>query len=129
ERVFDGAPLVGIRAVRAERVVGLHHHHARPDPLEPDDPTLPRLAAIEPDVVRSESGREAGRIEHLGVELVDLHPERAGALVPVEGHVAVDLLEPRRAGLDGLDGPLLSALRPAGAPAAALREGTGRPDE
>ena len=102
--VLDRAPLVRVGAVRAEGVVGLHHHHARPDPLELDDASLAGLPAIEPDVVRPQARREAGRVEHLGVELVDLHPERPGLVVPVERHVAVELLEPRRPRVDGLEG-------------------------
>src|SRR5205823_6862525 len=90
-----------IRAAGAEGVVGLHHHHARADALEFDDAALARLAAIETDIIRPEPGREPGGVEQLGVEPVDLHPQRAAALVPVERQVAVDLLEAGRAGFDG----------------------------
>ena len=102
EGVLDRAPLVGVGGVGAEGVVRLHHQDARADPLELDHPALARLPAIEPDVVRSQARGQPGRVEQLGVELVDLHPQRARPLVPVERHVAVEFLEPGGAGVDGL---------------------------
>jgi hypothetical protein len=41
ERVLYRPPLVGIRAVGAEGVVGLHHQHTWPDALKLDDSPLP----------------------------------------------------------------------------------------
>jgi len=58
------------------------------------------LAAIEPDVVRTEAGRKTRRIEQLGIEAADLHPQRPRLVVPVERHEAVELLERRRAAFD-----------------------------
>ena len=124
ERILDRVHFVGVLAVGAPCVIGLHHHHARPDPLELDDPPLAADPTIEPDVVRPQPRRQAGGVEHLGIELGDLHPERAGLVVPVERQVAVDLLQPRRPGIDGLD---WSSLTTAAAPA--LGEETRDADE
>src|SRR4029079_14603230 len=76
-------------------------HDARADALELHDAPLAGLSAIEADVVRTKAGRQRGGPQHLGVELADLHPQRARLVVPVEGHVALDLLEAGAAGFDG----------------------------
>ena len=82
----------GLALRRAERLVALHHQDARSDALERDDLAAALLSAIEADVVGAEAGGEAGGVQELGVEARDLEVERAGALVPVEGEVAVDFL-------------------------------------
>ncbi len=125
EGVLDRAALIRVGAVRAERVIGLHHHHPRPDPLEFDDPSLARLSAIDPDVVRPETRRKAGGVQHLGVELVDLHPEGSGLVIPVERHVAVQLLEAGRPRVDRLGRTRGLAL----AGAASLGENSGCGDQ
>src|SRR5262249_50424852 len=71
------------------------------DPMEADDATAAFLAAIEADVVRAEAGREPRREQEVLLERRDLEPQRAGAIVPVEGEEAIDLLQARRAFLDG----------------------------
>src|SRR5206468_9226840 len=90
---LDRLALGRVRAARSERLVRLHEQHARTDAVEVHDASAAAGAAIEPDVVRSEAGRQAGRVEELGVEPRDLEEERSAAIVPVERKVAVDLLD------------------------------------
>src|SRR5919109_3799189 len=78
----------------------LHHQHARTDAVECDDASCAGLAAIETDVIRSESGGKAGRIEQLRIELVDLHPERSRLLIPVQRKIAVEFLQTCRTLVD-----------------------------
>jgi hypothetical protein len=60
-------------------------------------------AAIEPDVVRAESGRQAGVHQDVGVEPGNFDEQRSRALVPVERIEAVDFLHARGARVDRLD--------------------------
>ena len=69
------------------------------------------LAAIEADVVRPEAGGEARREQELGVEARDLEKQRAGALVPVQREVAVELLHAADAVLHRRYGSRASARR------------------
>ena len=103
ERVLHRFALGGIRAARPKRLIRLHEQHPRPDALEIDDASAAAGAAIEPNVVRSEARRQAGRIEELGVEPRNLDEQRSAALVPVQRKVAVDLLHACRAGVDRRD--------------------------
>ena len=82
-----------VRAAGAERLVGLHQQHPRPDPLELHDPSLAALAAIQAEVVRAEPGRQPRGHQQLGVEAAHLEQHRARPLVPVERDEAVDLAQ------------------------------------
>src|SRR5690606_5531492 len=96
ERVAHRADLGGVRAARAEAIVGLNHEDLRPDALEDDDARARELPAIDPDVVRPEPGGDPGDVEDLGVEARDLEPELPGGLVPVEREEAVQALHASR---------------------------------
>ncbi len=96
EGFFDRAALIGIGAERAIGVVRLDHQHLRADAPERDDVLRAQLAAVEADVVRAESCRERGDVEELGVELRDLEPQRARAVVPVQRHEPIELLQALR---------------------------------
>src|SRR6478672_11324965 len=68
--------------------------------MKADDAAATARAAIEADVIAAEAGRQSGREQELVVEPRDLEKHRAGALVPVQGEVAVHLLHAGRARLD-----------------------------
>src|SRR5205823_12623152 len=107
---------------RPEVQVRLHHENLRPDALEADDAPAAFLSAVEADVVRPQTGGQAGRKQEVGVEAWDLDQQAAGPLVPVEREEAVQFLETVRALVDrrGARGRALSAA------AAALRLRRGR---
>ena len=92
ERLLDRATLGRIVGRRPEPIIGLHHQHPGPDPVEPDDPLAADLASVEPDVVGPDPVREGHDVEDLLAQPVDLEPELAAGLVPIEGQQAVDLL-------------------------------------
>ena len=104
ERVFHGASFERIGAARPERLVALHEHQARPDTLELDDAALAALTTIEPEVVRTEARREPGREQELRIDPRHFEQHRAGAFIPVQREVAVDLAEAVRAIFDGRHG-------------------------
>ena len=99
----------------------MHQQHLRPDSFEAHDAALPALAAIEADIVRPQAGREACRKQEVGVEPRNLDEQSAGALVPVDGEVAVEFLHAGGAFVDRLPagGRLASARRSAATAAAA----------
>ena len=103
EGIFHRPALGGIGAGRAEVLVALHHQDARADAFEGDDLAVAFLSAVEPDVVGAESGGEAGGVEDSGVEAWDFQEQVAGALVPIQREVAVELLHAGGAFLDGRD--------------------------
>src|ERR1019366_10375649 len=102
---FHRAALGRVGARRSEGFVALHQHHLRSDTLEGNDAGTAFLAAVEADVVRSQSGGEPGSIEELVVEARDLQPQAAGTLVPIERKVAVDLLHAAGALFDARQRP------------------------
>jgi hypothetical protein len=91
ERILHRTPLGGIGAGRAERLVALHQQHLRADALERDDLAAILQPAVEADIVRPQSGGEAGGQQEIGVEARNLQPQIAGALVPIQREVAVQL--------------------------------------
>ena len=68
--------------------------------FELDDSRAGQDATVEADVVRSQAGRQACRVKHLGVEPGDLEKQPASRLVPVEREEAVNLLHPGRSFFD-----------------------------
>ena len=100
ESVAHRTHLVRVRGGRAERVVGLDHEHLRTHAFEHHDVRVRESAAVEADVVRSQSRGEAVRVQHLETEAVDLEVEPALGLVPVERQEAVELAHSRRLRLD-----------------------------
>ena len=74
EAVAHGPRLRRIVRQRPEPIVWLHHQHPWAMTLERDDAGSGQHAAIESDVVRSETRGEPGRVQHLGVELRNLQP-------------------------------------------------------
>ena len=78
---------------RAEAVVGLHDEDPRTDAFEGDDAGARERAAVDADVVRAEPGRNPGGVQHLGVQLRQLHPQPPAGLVPIERREAIELLE------------------------------------
>ncbi len=92
-----------VLAARSERLVGLDQHHARADALEAHEAAAAALPAIETDVVRSQTGGEAGREQEVAVESRDLEKHRSRSLVPVEREVAVDFPHPVGAVFDRRD--------------------------
>src|SRR5207247_7300484 len=90
ERVFDRFALGRVATRRSKRRVRLDHQDLRSDPLEADDAAAAFLAAIEADIVRSQPGRESGRVQNVGVEAWDFEEQRAGPLLPVERKVAIE---------------------------------------
>ncbi len=111
ERVLDRFALRGVRAGRSETLVALNQQDTRSDTLKHDDASLSALAAVEPDVVRAETGGKAGRQQELGVESRDLEEQRSRPLVPVDREVAVELLHAQRPLLDRLRGAAHAAAR------------------
>ena len=103
EGVLHGAAFGGVGAGGAEVLVALDHEDAGADALEGDDLAAAFLAAVEADVVGAESGGEAGGVEDGGVEARNLQPEVAGALFPIDGEEAVELLHAGGALLNGGD--------------------------
>ena len=91
----------GLALEERKDLVGLDQQHLGSDALERDEPPVAFLAAVEADVVGAESGGQAGGVEEWTVEARDLEPEIAGALVPVEREVAVQLLHAGGALFDG----------------------------
>src|SRR4030095_348885 len=87
---------------RSERLVALHEHDARADALELDDAAAAAGSTIQTDVVRAESGREAGIEQEFGIEPRDLQEHAAGSLVPVERKVTVEFFHARGAIFNGL---------------------------
>src|SRR5947207_14171153 len=92
KRVFDRFAFGGIAAARPEIEVRLRHQHLRAHTMKADDPAAGFLAAIETDIVRSESGGQAGREQKIGVEARDLEEQASRPLVPVERKEAIELL-------------------------------------
>src|SRR3990172_7334961 len=83
-------------------------------------PTRSKRTAVEADVVGAHAGLQAGGVEDVGVEAVDLEEQRAGRLVPVEREEALELLHAGRLLLDrgrlgGGRGPRLTAALGGGA--------------
>ena len=93
EGVPDGFGFRGVLREGAELVVRLHHQDPRSGLLELHDPGAGGLAAIDPDVVRAQAGRHAGRIEDLGVQHRNFDVQLAGVVVPIEREESVDLLQ------------------------------------
>src|SRR5260221_8337447 len=104
---------------------GSAYDSARTWSVDPEVLSVPRLPPRERGVVRPEPRRKAGGVQHLGVELVDLHPEGSGLVIPVERHVAVQLLEAGRPRVDRLGRTRGLAL----AGAASLGENSGCGDQ
>jgi hypothetical protein len=92
ERLLHRAPLVGVAAHGPVPRVGLDEEHLGTDPLEVHERRSSALPAIQPDVVRPDAGLQAREVEHVGVQLPDLHVERARRLVPVEREETIELL-------------------------------------
>jgi hypothetical protein len=57
--------------------------------LERNQPAAAFLTAIEPQIVRSETGCEAGRVKELGVKARNFDEEVSAAIIPVEWEIAV----------------------------------------
>ena len=100
KRIAHGACFSFARGHGPELVVGLDHQHAGAGAFELDDSRAGQDAAVEADVVRSQAGRQACRVKHLGVEPGDLEKQPASRLVPVEREEAVNLLHPGRSFFD-----------------------------
>ena len=116
EGILHRASLRRVRARRAEGFVALHHQHARSDALERDHLAAALLAAVEADVVGAETRGQARGVQEIGVEAADFEPQRTGAIIPVDGEIAVQLLHAGGAFFDGRNG---SAARAASSTAAA----------
>src|SRR5512132_2387391 len=78
ERVAYCQTLVGIVCRCAKVVVGRNQQDARAGAIESNDSAPAELAAIETDVVRSDSRGERLDVEKLSVPLIDLEPDLPG---------------------------------------------------
>jgi hypothetical protein len=96
-----------------------------PTPAELDHPGAAELAAIEPDVVGADPGRQRGHVEQLLVEALDRHVQLALALVPVEVDEAVEMLRPRHHLVPGLRALPLPAVSRLGVESGAARQQGG----
>ena len=72
--------------------VRLQHQDLGADALEPHQNIAAALPPIEPDVVGAHAGRQPADVQHVLVEPVDLHVERARGGIPIEWEQAVELL-------------------------------------
>src|SRR5205085_9371241 len=99
--ILDGALFGQIGARGSEGFSVLDEQQLLTDALERDDPTTAFLAAIQPEVVRTQAGSESCGVEELGVEARDLEVEVAGAFFPVEREIAVEFLHRDDAIFDG----------------------------
>src|SRR5205823_2337398 len=88
ERIFHRPLLRRISARRAERFVVLYQQYFGPDTPERNQPAAAFLAAIEPEIVRSQSGRESTCVQEFRIKTRDLDVEIAAALIPVEREIA-----------------------------------------
>jgi hypothetical protein len=76
------AKLGRIRAEVTEGLIRLHQQHLGTDALERDQAPAALLAAIKADVVGTEAGGEAGGVEEIGIEALNLEPRVPSALFP-----------------------------------------------
>ena len=101
ERVLHRTPLGGIGARRAKRLVPLYQQHLGTDTLKRDELAAVFRPAVEAHVVRPQSGGDAGGQQEILVEARYLQPQIAGALLPIQREIAVQLAQ--------TGGPLLDA--------------------
>jgi hypothetical protein len=104
ERLVDVPHFRLALAGAPELIVRLHHQQARPDALELDDPRTGQRAAVDADVVRAETGAEAGRMQHFDIELGYLDEQPAAGLIPIHREEAVDFLHASGAFADRWNG-------------------------
>ena len=78
--IFHGQALSRVGAGSAEGFVGFNQHHLGPVTLERNQPAAACLSAIESDVVRAESSRQARDVEEGRVEARDFEEQIAAAL-------------------------------------------------
>jgi len=90
----------GIGAGGTEVFVALDHEDAGSDALEGDDLAPAFLTAVEADIVGAEARRRDQWRRDGGVQAGDFQPEIAGALFPIDGEEAVELLHAAGALLD-----------------------------
>ena len=81
------------------------------------DAGVAELPAIEADRIRAETGRQRDLVEQLLVEAPDLHEQLAGRRLPVQRHVAVDLLQALHLVGDGSEAFSVAGLSVAACPA------------
>ena len=96
KRILDGLSLERIAAARSEGLISLNQQHAWADALEAHDASRAAAAAVEPDVVRSQAGRQPVREKKIAVEARDLQVHCSAAFVPVQREEAVHLLHAAR---------------------------------
>src|SRR5262249_5871618 len=94
--IANGAALVCIVANRAIVEILMNQQHFWPAAVEADDARSPELAAVQSDVVRSDSCGKSALVEKLGVPLVDFQPQLPLLGIPVEVEIAGQFLHPRR---------------------------------
>jgi len=73
---------------RTKRVVRLDQQHLVTDAFKPYNARVPKLAAIETNVVRSQARRQRADIEKLSIPAADFKKNLAGLLFPIERKVA-----------------------------------------
>jgi hypothetical protein len=106
EGLRDRELLGGVSGAAAEGLVGLDEEHFGTNALEVQDDAFGDLAAVEPEIVGARAVRQGVGVDEVravagGVEVRDFEVELAGACVPVEREVAVDVLHTRYFGLEG----------------------------
>jgi hypothetical protein len=101
EALLHRAPLRRVLRRRAVRLVGLHHQHPRPHPVESHQPLAAQLPAVQPDVVGSHPRGKRDHVDQLLSRARDLHPHPARGRFPVDGEKTVALLHRPRLFGDG----------------------------
>ena len=95
ERIVDRAAFVGVLAHRAVIEIFLDEQDLRAAALEAHDARRAKLAAVQPNIIRTDARRKPALVEEFAVPLVDFEPQLALLGVPVEIEITGKLLRPR----------------------------------
>src|SRR5205809_5539253 len=60
--------------------------------FKPYNPRSPKLAAVQPDVIRTHSSRQRALIQKLRIPFVDFEPQFPGLSIPIQIEIAGELL-------------------------------------
>ena len=94
DELSGGVAQGAARRDEGETALG-HHHHPAPDPLEFHDlGPAPQSPSIQAQVVRPQTSAEPGKVDHLQIQLRNLHPQLPLIFIPVQGQESVDSFHP-----------------------------------
>src|SRR5580692_3673503 len=85
---MHGTSLVGVVAHRSVIKVFLNEQDLRPAAFESHNARLAKLAAVQPDVIRTDPRGKSALVEKLRIPLVDLQPQLPLLGIPVETKIA-----------------------------------------